>query len=158
MVASLITFARRRLSQRLRAVLNVEWLGGSLIVSAGLWISGRPFLRSSTAFTTVRVPYCSPDGSAHSSVDGLPNRATECPLLPLVEAFYTDGIRYCLPDCSLDRLFFRSSMAFPMVRVPYCVTDGSTDGSADHSLLPLVDCFRSGKLVGSLVGLLVEFP
>ena len=118
----------------------------------------RSFFRSSTAFTTVYVPYCSADGS------GLL-------ILPLVNGFH-NGSRAVLlsgwqriahssarqrpsqrfsrriaqrmaADCS----FFRSSTAFATLCAPYYSADGSADGITArywvHSFLPLVDDFAN---------------
>jgi len=46
-------------------------------------------------------------------------------------------------DRSLDRLFFRSSTAFPTVWVPYGSTEGKSAHLWVHSYLPLVDDFAN---------------
>jgi len=108
------------------------------------------YLRSSTAFPTVCAPYCSADSSALL-------------ILPLINGF-PDGSRAVLRSrwrriahtsarqwltrrftrriaqrtaahCS----FFRSSTAFPMVRVPYCAADGS-----GLLIPPLANAFLDG--------------
>jgi len=104
------------------------------------------FFRSSTAFTTVHVPYCSAEGAVLYN-------------LPLVNGFH-DGLHAVLlsgwqriahssarqrlswfarrfnrrmaADCS----FFHSSMAFTMVFAPYISTDGGR-----LLILPLVNGF-----------------
>ena len=48
------------------------------------------------------------------------------------------------PDCSL----LPRGDGFPTARAPHCSPDGSTDGSANHSFLPLVIGFFDGSLVG----------
>jgi hypothetical protein len=116
------------------------------------------YLHSSTAFTTVRSPYCSADGS------GLL-------ILPLVNGFH-NGSRAVLrsgwqriahssarqrlsqrfarrfaqrmaADCS----FFRSSTAFATLCAPYYSADGSADSITArlwvHLFLPLVDDFAN---------------
>jgi len=67
------------------------------------------FFRSSTAFTTVRVPYGSADGSGFL-------------ILLLVNGFH-DGLRAVL--LSGWQWIAYSSAAFPTVCAPYCSADGS---------------------------------
>jgi len=112
------------------------------------------YLRSSTAFPTVRAPYCSADGGGSL-------------ILPLVNGF-SDGLRAVLlsgrqriahssarqrlsrrfarriaqriaADCS----YLRSSTAFTTVCSPYCSAAGTITHSWVHSFLPLVDDFAN---------------
>ena len=76
------------------------------------------YFRSSTAFTTVRAPYCSADRSADRS------------FFRSSTAFTTVRAPYCSVDRSADRSIFRSSTALTTVRAPYY----SADHSADHSI------------------------
>jgi len=106
------------------------------------------FFLSSMAFTTVCAPYCSADGS-------------RLLILPLVKCFH-DGLRAILLrqriahtsalqqlsrrfacgislQMAVDCSFFRSSMTFTTVCVPYCSEDGSI-----LLILPLVNSFHDG--------------
>jgi len=106
------------------------------------------YFHLSTAFTTVCMPYCSPDGS------GLL-------LLPLVKGFH-DGLRTVLlrqriahtsarqrrsrrfarrisQQMAADCSFFLSSTAFTTVCAPYCSVDGSA-----LLILPIVNGFHNG--------------
>jgi len=111
------------------------------------------FFRSSTAFPTVRAPYCSADGSALL-------------ILPLVNGFH-DGLRTTLlcgwqriphssarqrfsrqfarrmaPRRASNCTFLRSSMVFTTDCAPYC----SADGSGLH-ILPLVNGFHGLRAI-----------
>jgi len=117
----------------------------------------RFFFCSSTAYPTVRVPYCSMAGTtagswAHPSpplVDLFANvrRAVDCSpnrsFLRSSTAFTTVCMPYCLTDGSLERFFFCSSTAYPTVRVPYCSMAGTTAGSWGHPSPPPVDDFAN---------------
>jgi len=50
---------------------------------------------------------------------------------------------YCLSDCSLDRLFFRSYATLPTVCMPYGSTEGKSAHLWVHSYVPLVDDFAN---------------
>ena len=116
------------------------------------------YFRSSTAFTTVRAPYCSADGS------GL--------LIPLLVNCFHNGLRAVLlrgwqriaHSSAHQRLylrfarriaqrmaahcsFFLSSMAFPTVCAPYCSSDGSA-----LLILPLINGFSYGSHAVLLTG------
>ena len=110
------------------------------------------YFHSSTAFPTVRVPWCSTGGASHRLADRLAERS----LLPLVNGF-RDGSRTVSlvgrsrrfarrSACRMARRiarwiarliarrmarriaqYFRSSMAFPSVRAQDCKTDGRAD-------------------------------
>jgi hypothetical protein len=137
----------------------------------------RSFLRSSTGFTTVCMPYCLTDGSLdrfficsstafptvcmlYCSAYGTTARLWVHSYLLLVDDFANVPRAV---DCSPDRSFFRSSTAFTTVYAPYCSADGS-----GLLILPLVNGFRdalravllSGRLGGwhycSVVGSLIS--
>jgi len=116
------------------------------------------YLRSSTAFTTVRAPY----GSAYGSGLLIP---------PLVNGFH-DGFRAVFligwqriahssasqrlsrqfarriaPRMVADSSYFRSSTAFTTVRAPYCSVDGS-----GLLIPPLVNVFPDGSCAVLLSG------
>jgi len=115
------------------------------------------FFYSSTAYPTVRVPYCSIAGTTTSSrahpssplVDDFANipRAVDCSpnrsFLRLSTAFPMVCAPYCLTDGSLERYFFCSSMAYPTVNVLYCSMAGTTARSWSHPSPPPVDDFAS---------------
>jgi len=58
-------------------------------------------------------------------------------------AFTTVCIPYCSTDGSLERFFFCSSTAYPTVCVPYCSMAGTTAGSWGHPSHPPVDDFAN---------------
>jgi len=115
------------------------------------------FFRSSTAFTTVCVPYCSADGI------GLVN-------LPLANCFHDDlraancspyrsffrsstsiipgRFAYRIPQrMAADYSFFRSSTDFTTVCAPYCPADGS-----GLLIPPLINGFHDGLRAVLLCG------
>jgi len=142
------TFARQRLSRRRRAVLLRGWQRITH-TSARQPLSGRfapriaqrmaadcSYLRSSTAFTTVRAPYCSadvsrllipplvnvfPDGSCAVLLSGWRLIAHSFSRQRLSRRFARRIAQRMAAYCS----FFRSSPAFPTVRAPYCSAVGS---------------------------------
>jgi len=112
------------------------------------------FLRSSTGFTTVCMPYCLTDGSLdrfffcsstafptvcmlYCSAYGTTARLWVHSYLLLVDDFANVPRAV---DCSPDRSFFRSSTAFTTVYMPYCSADGS-----GLLILPLVNGFHNGS-------------
>ena len=133
--------ARRRLSQRFACHI-ARW-DRSL---------DRLFFRSSTAFSTVWVPYGSTEGkSAHlwvhsylplvddfanilRAVDCSPYRSFFCSSTLIISGRFT----YRIPQqISADYSFLHSSMAFTKVCTPYCSVDGSR-----LLILPLVKGFH----------------
>jgi len=90
---------------------------------------------SSTAFTTVRAPYCSADRSADRSI------------FRSSMAFTTVRTLYYSADHSADHLIFRSSTAYTTVCPPYCSADGSA-----LLILPLVKGFHDGLRAVLLTG------
>jgi len=137
--------------QRIAHTSTRQWLSRRFSRRIARWMAADcSFFRSSTAFPTVCVPYCTANGSGFL-------------LLPVVHRFH-DGSRAVLlsgwqwiADTSarqrLSRrfvrriaqrlaahcLFFHSLTAFPPVRVPYCSADGSA-----LLILSLVNGFSDG--------------
>jgi len=133
------TFTRQRLSQRI-AYRIAPWMAVDCLN-----------FRSSMAFTTDCVPYCSADGSRllipplvnhlHDGLDAVwlrlwqwvaPTSACQW----LSRRFAPRIAQWMVADCS----FFRSSMAFPTVCAPYCTVNGSR-----FFLLPVVNRFHDGS-------------
>jgi len=113
----------------------------------------RSFLRSSTAFTTVCMPYCLTDGSLerfffcsstayptvrvpYCSMAGTTAGSWGHPSPPPVDDFANVPRTV---DCSRYRSFFRSSTAFTTVCAPYC----SANVSADRPIFRLSTAFTT---------------
>jgi len=158
--SALLVFLHVNVFRGLRAVLLSGWqriarsstrqkLSRQFAHRFAQWMAADcSFFRSSTAFPSVCAPFCSVDGS-------------RLLILPLVNVFcglrvvFLSGwqhIARSFPDQRLSRFacyfaqwmtarcsYFRSSMAFTTVCVPFCSADGS-----GLLILPLVNSFHHG--------------